>query len=107
MDTSTDHWVEILTGLGATGAEILLAWVSDEPVQGHVMLPTLQIGNSGNVSGNWTKDLDLLLDSESESGTDQILSLILDLASGRYTPILYAQGNVDFQITRGPLGVSL
>ena len=35
-----------------------------------------------------------------------LLRLVLDTASRRYTPRLMAQGNVDFQLTRGLLGVS-
>jgi hypothetical protein len=46
-----------------------------------------------------------LSDDESEWGL-RILKLVLEVASRRYTPRLLEQGNVDFQITRGLLGVS-
>lgn len=107
MEASTDHGVELLTGLGATGAEILLAWVGQEPLPGHVMVPTLQVSDAGSIAGDQRQDLDLILTGSPESWTERLSTLVLELASGRHTPVLQAQGNVDFQITRGPLGVSL
>ena len=50
---------------------------------------------------------DLVLDTSAESWTDPLLRLILDTASRSYTPKLYAQGNTDFQVSRGLLGISL
>lgn len=107
MEAATDHGVELLTGLGATGAEILLAWVGREPLPGHVMVPTLQVSSADSMAGNRGQDLDLMLTGPPDSWEDRLSALVLDLASGRYTPVLQSQGNVDFQITRGPLGVSL
>ena len=107
MEASTDHGVELLTGLGATGAEILLAWVGQEPLPGHVMVPTLQVSDAGSIDGGRSRDLDLVLTGPPESWAEKLSDLVLDLASGRYVPVLQDQGNVDFQITRGPLGVSL
>ena len=107
MEAATDHGVEILTGLGATGAEILLAWVGREPLPGHVMVPTLQVSDAESMAGNRGQDLDLMLTGPPESWEERLSALVLDLASGRCTPVLQEQGNVDFQITRGPLGVSL
>ena len=107
MEAATDHGVELLTGLGATGAEILLAWVGQEPLPGHVMVPTLQVSDAGSIAGGRSRDLDLVLEGPSQSWPERLSALVLDLASGRYDPVLQDQGNVDFQITRGPLGVSL
>ena len=107
MEAATGHGVELLTGLGATGAEILLAWVGREPLPGHVMVPTLQVSDAESMAGNRGQDLDLVLTGPPESWEEKLSSLVLELASGRYTPVLQGQGNVDFQITRGPLGVSL
>lgn len=107
MEAATDHGVELLTGLGATGAEILLTWVGQEPLPGHVMVPTLQVSDAGSIAGGRSRDLDLVLEGPSQSWPERLSALVLDLASGRYDPVLQDQGNVDFQITRGPLGVSL
>ena len=107
METATDHGVELLTGLGATGAEILLAWVGQEPLPAHVMVPTLQVSDAGSMAGDRSQDLDLVLTGPPERWEERLSALVMDLASGRYVPVLQDQGNVDFQITRGPLGVSL
>ncbi|MFN8511234.1 MAG: UxaA family hydrolase [Chloroflexia bacterium] len=42
MATPTDHWVETLTGLGATGVKLVLVHVGERPVQAHRMIPVLQ-----------------------------------------------------------------
>jgi hypothetical protein len=56
------------------------------------------------------KDLDRVIDAE-KSGPQQIgeeiLNLVCDTASHTYQPKLWTQGNTDFQVTRGYLGVSL
>ena len=38
---------------------------------------------------------------------ENLLGSVFDVASRRYTPRLYGQGNVGFQLTRGLLGVSM
>jgi altronate dehydratase len=98
METQTEHWVESVTGLGATGVEQMLATTPDHPAQGHPMIPMIQMGTA-----TYGDDLDLLLDASS----DEILILLGALASREYTPRQVAQRNVDFQVTRGLLGVSM
>ena len=107
MECPTDHWVETLTGMGATGIEVMLAHVADHPQQTHPMVPLLQVAESEGVGTRFRRDLDLVLDGDSEDWMDQQLHLILQVASGHYVPVLHAQGNADFQITRGLLGVSM
>ena len=56
------------------------------------------------------EDVDLKLDAlgrDPELLATAILERLLQVASRDYTPKLFAQGNTDFQITRGLLGVSL
>ena len=116
MESITDHWVETLTGMAATGVEILLCSVGDHPRQGHPMLPLLQVTDDGDVGASYGQDLDCVLEigagpesaSMSESaGASQLLQLLLDVASRQYTPRASIQGNTDFQVTRGLLGVSM
>jgi hypothetical protein len=38
---------------------------------------------------------------------EEILHLVLDVASRTYRPKLWAQGYTDFQMTRGLLGISM
>jgi altronate dehydratase len=107
METPTDHWVETLTGLGATGVEIFLAHVAEQPMQGHPLVPLLQVCTEPSVQESYSDDLDLLLEGNPTQWTDTILRRVLELASRRYIPKVLLQGNSDFQLTRGLLGVSL
>lgn len=105
METPTDHLVETLTGLGATGVDVMIAFVEQGSIQGHPMIPLLQIG-----SREQSDDLDLgleLSEIRPEVLGQQVLELVLQTAGRAYAPKLCAQGNTDFQITRGFLGVSL
>jgi altronate dehydratase len=107
MENPTQHWVETLTGLGATGIEIIVAYIGQHPIQSHPLIPVLQVTAESAVQKRYGEDLDLALRGEPGQWPDQILQLILDVISRRYRPKLHEQGNIDFQITRGLLGVSL
>jgi altronate dehydratase len=104
METPTHHWVETLTGLGATGVEIMLAHVSGPPMQAHPMIPLLQVASGAET--DWSADMDLML-ADDASWTEAILPLVLSVASRTYVPKLYEQGNTDFQVSRGLLGISM
>ena len=104
METPTRHWVETLTGLGATGVEIMLAHVSGSPMQAHPMIPLLQVAS--DEAATWSADMDLALRTDA-SWTETILPLVLSVASRDYVPKLYEQGNTDFQVSRGLLGISM
>ncbi len=104
METPTHHWVETLTGLGATGVEIMLAHVSGPPMQAHPMIPLLQVASGAET--DWSADMDLMLVDDA-SWTEALLPLVLSVASRTYVPKLYEQGNTDFQVSRGLLGISM
>ena len=107
METPSRHWVETLAGLGATGVELILAYTAAHPMQSHPMIPVLQMTAAENVQARYGPDLDLLLNGEASARPDQILQRLIEVISHQYRPKLYAQGNVNFQITRGLLGISL
>ncbi|RAP75741.1 UxaA family hydrolase [Paenibacillus montanisoli] len=107
METPTEHWVETVTGLAATGVEIMIALVGNRPMQTHPFVPMLQIASEPAMLQNYDNDLDLLLMGDANAWTEQILKRIKQTIEHAYTPRLYQQGNVDFQLTRGFLGVSL
>lgn len=107
METPTAHWVETLTGLGATGVDVIVAYVGEHPLQTHPMIPLLQITDNAEVHKTYGPDLDLWLDGTSDHWPTQILSRIAAVADHSYAPQLYQLGNIDFQVTRGLLGVSL
>lgn len=107
METQTDHWVETLTGLGGTGAQILIAHVAEHPMQGHPMLPVLQISTEPSVCEAYANDLDLALSDSPEKNARRIAGMLLKTASRNYTTVSMRQKNTDFQFTRGLLGVSM
>ena len=109
MECPTDHAVEVLTGLGATGVEVMVAHVAGAPLQSHPMIPLLQASSDPATIDRAGTDLDLLLDADGapEDHRDELLDAVCRVLSREYTPRMFAQGNVDFQLTRGHLGLSL
>jgi altronate dehydratase len=107
METPTSHWVETLTGLGATGVDVIVALVGEHPLQTHPMIPMLQITDQAEVQQTFGPDLDLWLQGAPEQWPTQILERIAAVAEQVYSPHLYQLGNIDFQVTRGLLGVSM
>lgn len=106
METQTTHWVEILTGLGASGVELIVAGVGSHPLPGHPMVPLLQIGTR-DLPGPYHEDVDLILTGNPEEWRDGALDLIRRTAARMHTPRAADLGNTDFQVTRGLLGVSV
>lgn len=104
MECPTEHWVETLSGLGASGAQLAIVYTAGTCVQSHPMVPVIHISTGTPHAAS--DDLDLVLSGDSDSWTEDILRLVGLVGSGEYTPRLYGEGNVDFQITRGLLGVS-
>lgn len=102
METPTDQPTETLTGLGATGVELAFAHIIGSPLQSHKMIPLLQASTDTNTQTKYGSDLDL-----QSTDVNEILELITETASRRYTPKLHGKGNTDFQLTRGLLGVSM
>jgi altronate dehydratase len=107
METPTEHWVETLTGLAATGVEVILAAIGQQPMQTHPLVPVLQISADPAVAAAVGADLDLVLGGNSEEWLDPIFNLLVRTLQREHTPRLYQQGNIDFQLTRGLLGVTL
>ncbi len=102
MENPTHQPTETLTGLGATGVELAFAHIVGAPLQSHVMVPLIQTSTDSKTIEKYGKDLDL-----TSVDVDEMLTLITEVASRRYIPILHGAGNTDFQLTRGLLGVSM
>ena len=100
METPTRHFVETLTGLGATGVDVIIAYVGGQPRQGHPLVPMLQIGANEKVP-----DVDAFADAKDLVG--EIIALVSRVTTGEYRPTAFRTQNTDFQMTRGLLGVSL
>jgi hypothetical protein len=104
MEAPSGHWVETLTGLGATGVEVVLAAPGARLAQGHPLVPVVQV--SAPAEGK-DAGFDLVLDGDPEQWGGQVLGLIADTLSRRYEPKALARQVVDFQLTRGLLGISV
>ena len=102
METPTDQPTETLTGLGATGVELALAHIVEAPLQSHVMVPLIQVTTDPTTQNQFGEDVDL-----TSVEVNEMLELIVEVASRLYTPKLHGKGNTDFQLTRGLLGVSM
>ena len=102
METPTDQPTETLTGLGAIGVDLALAHIVGAPLQSHVMVPLIQVSTDATTQSNYGADLDLV-----SADVDDLLALIVEVASRQYTPKLHGKGNTDFQLTRGLLGISM
>jgi altronate dehydratase len=107
METPSTHWVETLTGLAASGVELILAHLGDQPRQSHPLVPVVQVTAEADLQHRYQADLDLALTGLAQSWPTQMLRLLVDVIEQRHLPRLHQQGNIDFQITRGLLGVSL
>lgn len=106
MEAPSGHWVETLTGLGATGVGMILAHVGEHPVQGHPLVPMVQVASEGRIRGLYGEDVDLELEGPVDQLVGQLLELLAAVGSRRYVPRAVTQGNMDFQLTRGLLGTS-
>jgi altronate dehydratase len=104
--TETDHWVENVTGLGACGAQLALTVVKGRPEQGHPLVAVIQSAEPdqrGVVPGD---DIDLFLTGHPVTDADALLAFAAAVAQNQRVPAAAANGFVDFQLTRGLLGVT-
>jgi altronate dehydratase len=101
METPTDEDVEIVTGLGATGAVIIAVYGGDSVLPGNPMVPTIRVGRGAEV------DLKVDEKDSAEAIAESLLQLISEVRNGRRRVSADRLGNVAFQITRGYEGISL
>lgn len=106
VQTDSDHWVENLAGLGACGVHVFLGLVEDSPQQGHPMLPVLQVAERSTLPAAAAGDVDVILKGDLVADEVELLRVLARTAEGRQTPVASAGGFVDFQLSRGLLGVS-
>jgi altronate dehydratase len=104
MATPNRHWTETLTGLGATGVEVVLGLEGGRPQQAHPLVPVLRVAQRTAAAA---AGFDLVLDGDDAAWTERLLERISAVADGRYAPAALASGDTDLQVTRGELGISL
>ena len=116
---SPTPWVETISALGASGAQLVVV-LADRPVVGHPFVPTLVVSAGKRAS---CPDADLVLaevvtieegggelsvDATNDAvWADALLEAMRDVASRRVETNAALNGNVAFQISRGNTGVSL
>ena len=109
METPTENAVEAMAGLGAAGVDLMLCHVGRTPLQGHPMLPLVQVTAAPEVAAVYGSDLDRVFLPQQDIDTivAALAVLLADVASGRYRPALWSRGVTEFQLTRGRLGLSM
>lgn len=106
VSTETDHWVENLTGLCGNGAHLALGVVSGHAQQGHPLIPLIQAAEATQRGIIPACDIDLFLTGDSEADPHALAEWIAAVAGCKRVPAAPAQGFVDFQLTRGLLGLT-
>lgn len=107
MRSPTADWLETVTGLGATGAHLLLAHVVGTPPSAHRMVPLLHVTADPATAGASAADLDVVLEKSRPEWTEQLLDAVVAVAGRELVPAALRTADVGFQVTRGLLGVSI
>jgi altronate dehydratase len=107
MSTPTTSSTEILTGLGATGVEIILMYTNGIPVASHPLVPVLQFGDECEHNEKFIDDLDFVLPQLIDNSSEFLIKQIESAINRQHVPKLHHRGYSNFQVTRGTVGVSL
>jgi altronate dehydratase len=108
MQTHTSDPLETTTGLGATGAHMIVHYTGNATCPTHPMVPVLQVSAEQTVVERYANDLDLDFAGDEVSTAVQRLTILLQQTAERsYKPRMFGRGTAGFQLTRGLLGVSL
>jgi altronate dehydratase len=101
MDCPTDDELEIVSGLGATGVEVILTYQVEGIAPGNPVVPTIRIG------GNLEVDVKMGEEEVSEEMAERIIGLMQKVRLGKARLAADRLRDVGFQITRGTEGISL
>jgi hypothetical protein len=97
------HWVETMTGLAAAGCMAMIALHGDRPRQGHPLVPLIRCG--------WgecrSSELDVVLGGPADDWPERVRSVLEEVLAGARTVRCWQTGDVDFQVPRGPVGISV
>ncbi|MGH7956999.1 MAG: UxaA family hydrolase [Opitutaceae bacterium] len=104
--SETDHWVENITGFGGNGVHAVLTLVGEHAQQGHPLVPVIQAAVAQRRGVLPADDIDLFLSGDSAADSATLLQWIVAVAQRERIPAANAQGFVDFQLTRGLLGLT-
>lgn len=116
MASSTKHYVELLTGLGGTGVEVIISYVPAGRSQpAHPLVPVILVSDGSKAVAPGTTDIDVTLvrdgaadgDSQRLEWAKEVASLVARVASRDTTPALFRSENFDFQVNRSKHAVSM
>ena len=101
MDAPNSDDIELLSGLGAAGVQVICVVTDSELSQANPMIPTLLISTTPDT------DADLHLSGDAAHDQQALLELCTSCVCGDYEPYLNATELTAFQLARGRLGCSL
>jgi altronate dehydratase len=81
MATPNCNWSEVIAGLGASGANIIVAAIGDHPRQGHPFIPVLQVSDAPQVIEMYADDLDGVSASRISSANGMASGIRMSTAS--------------------------
>jgi altronate dehydratase len=104
--SETDHVVENITGFGGNGAHLVLTIVGEHAQQGHPLVPVIQVAEPHRRGLLPADDIDVFLSGDSGTDVVTLTEWMVAVAQRERVPVASAQGFVDFQLTRGLLGLT-
>jgi altronate dehydratase len=107
MRSPSTDWMETGSGMGASGAQVLLTHVTGGTVSGQRLLPVVQVTADDPTAARYGDDLDAVLRGDHERQARGLLDVLVAVAAGEHLPHVFRTGDVGFQITRGLLGTSM
>lgn len=106
VEAVSAHWGEILTGLAAAGCLAVIAWHGDGPRPGHPLVPVLRVGPADS-SAEFDAAVADGNPGAADLGTQAVLEALERCWRGWQTVRAWRLGDVDFQVPRGPWGISV
>jgi altronate dehydratase len=104
--SETDHPVENITGFGGNGVHVAVVVVADHAQPGHPLVPVIQIAEPAQRGVVPADDIDFFLSGDTHADERAVTKMLVAVAQRETTPVANAQGFVDFQLTRGELGLT-
>jgi altronate dehydratase len=113
METLSDNWTELMTGLGGTGVEIAIVVTEGKyvslPLISHPMVNLIKVANPHAstiaIPEGALQDYDYVLSPNFGEWYKELQKVLLEVASGQRR--VKNTENSDFQISRGPTGISV
>ena len=93
-------------GLGGCGAQVFVGLCGRTPEKGHPLVLRVQVAQPDLLLAEAHCDVDVLLTGDAAADAAALHRWIREVAVGERIPAVVTGGFVDFQLTRGLLGVT-